>query len=503
MKQNKTVYRILIIAAFVGINALIIFGISQVLAYLNTGADTTQLFHGDPTRTAYYTPDVVWKHLENPGRPMNESVQKNIETDYLDAWYVRNTALSSLNSAGIEDLYTENARKNLEAVIRQNASEDVVMETTTLSHHISLDFFSADGQLAVLTDENVSSYSRIFKNEKLILETDELANYKVVLLLEDGFWRIRHIEKYEAVPEPATSRTDFTLDTPIKGINYYPQSNPWDTFGPGFSTAVLNEDFKIITEMGLNTIRIFVGYEDFGRANVSEEKLARLVELLDLAEINKLKVIVTLFDFYGDYSVVNWTVTHAHARTIVQRLKDHNALLAWDIKNEPDLDFESRGFFLVEAWLRQMIKTIRTEDPMHAITIGWSSAEAAKKLTEEVDFVAFHFYEAIEALPAALSVLKAITDKPIVLEEFGMSTYNGFWNPLGPGETDQKAYYEMFYEHQKRDSVHYLFWTLYDFPGIPNQVAGAYPWRKNKQREFGIIKDDGAKKEAFHILNSQ
>lgn len=35
----------------------------------------------------------------------------------------------------------------------------------------------------------------------------------------------------------------------------------------------------------------------------------------------KLKVIVTLFDFYGDYSVLDWTLNQRHAETIVAALK--------------------------------------------------------------------------------------------------------------------------------------------------------------------------------------
>lgn len=503
MKQNKTTYRIVIIATFIGINALILFGIGQVLAYLNTGADSSLMFHSDPSRKTYYTPEVVWKEIENPGRPMDKALLKDIENDYLDAWFVRNTALGNSSTKGIEDLYTEHARENLEAVIRQNALEGIVLETTTLSHYISLDFFSADGQLVVLSDENVHSYSRIIKNEELILETDELANYKVVLLLEDGYWRIRHMEKMEAVSEPSTSRIDFTPDVAIKGVNYYPQFNPWDTFGPDFSSEVLETDFKIIKGLDLNTVRIFVGYEDFGKAEVNEEKLARLMKLMDLAEKHQLKVLVTLFDFYGDYSVADWTATYAHAQSIVGRLKDHSALFAWDVKNEPDLDFENRGAPLVKAWLRQIIQTIRAKDPAHPITIGWSSAEAAKNLTEAVDFIAFHYYDAIEDFPGAISELQAITQKPIVVEEFGLSTYDGFWNPFGPDEEGQKSYYQAFLNHQKRDSIHYLFWTLYDFPDVPDKVAGRIPWRKSKQREFGIIKGDGAKKEAFHVLKSK
>ena len=40
------------------------------------------------------------------------------------------------------------------------------------------------------------------------------------------------------------------------------------------------EDLKIIKTTGLNTIRVFVPYEDFGKANINPEKLEKLKQLL-------------------------------------------------------------------------------------------------------------------------------------------------------------------------------------------------------------------------------
>ena len=77
--------------------------------------------------------------------------------------------------------------------------------------------------------------------------------------------------------------------------------------------------------MGLNTIRVFIQYDDFGKNRVDYKKLQVLKTLLDSAEENELDVLITLFDFYGDYDVSNWTLTHRHAETIVNAVKDHPA----------------------------------------------------------------------------------------------------------------------------------------------------------------------------------
>ena len=93
MKKNKLLYRSFIIIAFLAVNAVIIYGISQVIAYLNTGADSSKMLHLDLARTDYYLPEVAWENIDNPGRPLEPANQLKIEQDYLDAWYVKNLAL--------------------------------------------------------------------------------------------------------------------------------------------------------------------------------------------------------------------------------------------------------------------------------------------------------------------------------------------------------------------------------------------------------------------------
>ncbi len=85
-------------------------------------------------------------------------------------------------------------------IIDLNKAENISIEATTLEHQPTLEFFSEDGQLAVITDRNVVEYKRFYKNEELLFETKEVSTYKVMLLLEDGFWRIRHLVKQESSP---------------------------------------------------------------------------------------------------------------------------------------------------------------------------------------------------------------------------------------------------------------------------------------------------------------
>ncbi len=503
MKLNRTLYRILLILSFLVVNMLILAGINALFSYLNTGADRSSILHLPGESSTSYVPSLKWSPLQNEGRPIENQTLKEIERDYLKAWEIRNIALQTNEIQGIADYYTDSARVKLIDIIEFNKRNAIHFKTTTLKHHPKLEFYSADGKIAVLTDEHVATYEEAYFNNYRIAKKRDAASYQVMLLLEDGFWRIRHMVKHSSKSNQNVAADNFdrvTVDH-IRGINYYPQKTPWNMYGDNFNDSIVNNDFKKIKTMGLNTVRVFIPFEAFGKTKIDTKKLDQLKYILELATKNDLKVIVTLFDFYGDYSVQNWTVTHRHAEQFVMGLKDHEALLAWDIKNEPDLDFDSRGKEEVKAWLHEMILQIKSWDNEHPITIGWSSPEAAQHLSTEVDFVSFHYYREPDVFLEAVKELKtAVSDKPIVLQEYGYSSYNGIWNAYSNSEDDQAHYYREMQKIIKSESIPYLFWTLYDFESVPNSVVGKLPWRKEKQRHFGLIDNDGEPKEAYQLL---
>ncbi|WP_375239170.1 glycoside hydrolase family 2 TIM barrel-domain containing protein [Aurantibacter sp.] len=501
---NKKLLRFTLIASYIMVTTLIISGISAVFSYLNTGADRSNMLHTEIKQTEHYFPKVIWSPLKNKGRKMDQETLNSLEEDYLNALYFKHVSNKTNTKEGLKDYYTDNARKNLYDIIDLNKKNNINIESTTLNHNISLDFFSEDGQLAVITDKDVLEYKRVLKNEKQILETKELSTYTIVFLLEDGFWRIRHsvktnVKQYK--PKKSIINTD---SLKIKGINYYPKDTPWDMFGYKFNKDTIKKDFKIIKAAGLNSVRIFIQYDNFGQAKVIPEKIEKLKQTLDVALETELKVVITLFDFYGDYSILNWTLNNCHAEKIVSTFKNHNAVLAWDIKNEPNLDFESRGKEKIIAWLDQMLDVVKLADPNHPVTIGWSNTQSASILKNKVDLISFHFYEDLANLDKAVkSLKKEVSGKPIVMQEFGISSYSGFWRPFGTSEEDQLNYHKKAQNIIEDNNLQFMSWTLYDFVKVPKSVVGNLPWRKDTQKRFGFIDKDGVKKEAFKYISQK
>ncbi|MRH99818.1 cellulase family glycosylhydrolase [Kriegella sp. EG-1] len=506
IKLNKVFYRSALIVTFLAINALVIYGLGAAWSFMNTGADKTSLLHLEVPMEDVYKPSINWINTDNPGRSMDKQALGEITNDYMNAWHVRNIAYKKNDKYGIEDFYTDSARVRLYDNIAMNLKNNNWFKRTTLSHNSALDFYTADGTMVVFKDYNVEEYQETYEGDQLVFKEKDTTSYQVMMLLEDGFWRIRHLKEIPNLKD-TSNVSQRKIDDKIakikksKGINYYPKDSPWDTFGKKFNDSIINQDFNIINDMGLNTIRVFIQYEDFGKNRVDHKKLALLKTLLDTAEKNNLDVLITLFDFYGDYDVSNWTLTHRHAETIVKAIKDHPALLGWDIKNEPDLDFDSRGRLRVLSWLEQMIENIKKWDNNHPITIGWSSPEAGIELADKVDFVSYHYYREPEAFLEEHNKLKSIvSDKPLVLQEYGYSSYSGIWNFYQSSPEAQFEYYQLMQNQLADASIPFLFWTLYDFENVPTSVAGSLPWKTQKQHYFGCIDLKGNKKEIFNIL---
>ncbi len=501
-KTNKKILRGVLMLSYLLVIGILVFLLSSLYSYFNIGADRSALLHTEIKKIDQYLPKMNWKQDGNEGRAMNIQTLKAIENDYVDAWYRRQLAYRTNSKKGIDDYFTENARKNIFNFIEHNQQQQIRIESTTLEHHPNVLFFSEDGQLIVMKDTGVVEYKKVIKNNIVVLETTEKSDYKMVLLLEDGFWRIRHLVKENTIEIKQNIVTKSTNTSRIKGINYYPQATPWNMFGEAFDSSIIEKDFQIIKNADLNTIRIFIPYEDFGKAKVKTDKLEKLKQVLDIAEKSKLKVIVTLFDFYGNYDTNDWTLNHRHAESIVTEFKNHNAILAWDVKNEPNLDFESRGKQQIISWLRHLIVLIKSIDQKHPITIGWSNAESATVLKDEIDFISFHYYDDYKNFETVYNTLKEeIPNKDILLGEFGISSYAGFWKPTRNAKKKQAIYHEEMQKILTLKNISFLSWTLYDFDEIPEKVVGKLSWRVAPQKKFGFIDSKGKKKPAFNYIS--
>ncbi len=149
-----------------------------------------------------------------------------------------------------------------------------------------------------------------------------------------------------------------------------------------------------------------------------------------------------------------------------------------------------------------MIVLIKSIDKKHPVTIGWSNTESAVILKDKVDVVFFHYYEDVANFESEYLELKEkVKNKPVILQEFGLSSYGGFWRPFVSSEKKQANYYKEIQQVLTKNSVPFMSWTLYDYDEIPNQVLGTLPWRTNPQKKFGFLSSVGAEKLSFKYIS--
>ena len=260
------------------------------------------------------------------------------------------------------------------------------------------------------------------------------------------------------------------------GINYWPVSSGM-YWWRRFDAEAVGRDFARIRAAGIDSVRIFLLWEDFQPAadRVSNEALARLITVADAAMNNNLSLMPTLFT--GHMSGVNWIPTWALdkdepssrfrivsggrvaraslrnwysdqeicsaqarlAREVAGVLGDHPALWAYDLGNENSNCVVPPSHELGIAWLARIAEAIRSVDSMHPITIGlhMEDLEEDRKIgpgeaASVCDFLCMHGYPLYAEwafgptdamiLPFLGLITRWLGGRDVLFEEFGTPT---------------------------------------------------------------------------------
>lgn len=273
----------------------------------------------------------------------------------------------------------------------------------------------------------------------------------------------------------------------VRGMNYYPKDYAWDWFWVNYvtATAQITTELDIAQEMNVNTVRIFLPYNLFIG---STPYLNYLEDFIYQLQKREMLGIITLFDFYPNHSPApyassDYLTNTRHIDSVINTIGITNpTVLAWDIKNELDRDYEHYTKTTVVAWANEMIRYTRNIDPNHLITLGFYGAVStnnglvyspsiAAEFVPVVDFLSLHYFLSEKQFASDLLELQSlIGDKPVMLEEFGLHTWVNSPSDSHT-EVEQAAYYNALLSLSEAYNVAgYLFWTLNDFshlfPGI-------------------------------------
>ena len=242
-----------------------------------------------------------------------------------------------------------------------------------------------------------------------------------------------------------------------------------------FDASEIAEDFARIAELGLDSVRFFLQWEDFQphAREVDQSMLGRLERFVSLAHDARLRVMPTLF--CGHMSGVNWlpewtldpTTSHGRFRTLTgaresphgigdfyvgplleaqvffaravgERLRDHPAIVAWDLGNEFSNLREPADPYVAATWSRTLAKVLRETSrlPVVAGTHGEDLTRDRQlrlaTFCEPHAFATMHGYSVYsgfardrldpEVVPFLASLTAAFSFKDVLFTEFGNPT---------------------------------------------------------------------------------
>ena len=288
----------------------------------------------------------------------------------------------------------------------------------------------------------------------------------------------------------------------IHGVNYYPAAAPWRRFLVESSADGFAHDLDLISGAGFNVVRVFLWYGALFTCPGSgvipnPTAFARLDTLLQLAAARGLHVLLTLNDLpdlvmyplYTDTDLPNGETTF-----IVNRYREERAIVAWDVRNEGDVDYV-RGYAQdtdVYAWLTHTVALVRTLDRQHLITAGWNDNGPSTAGT--VDVVSLHHWSTADLLANRLKQFHAATSKPILLEEVGYSAY--------PSTEGQQTNYLMqaIQTAEAEKTAGWIIWQAFDLsPGTACEPPDC-PGVDNAEYHFGLWRTDGSPKLAVDTI---
>ncbi len=437
------------------------------------------------------------------GVAWSELLEQQIIQALDDAWEERNIYVASqTNSENMKNYYSDHLLENLHNVVNYQLANKYQQFIYPVQHKLKFHDLASDGSIINFTDIMDVEISMTIHNNS---DEPTVEMYRVerdIVMWQQGtFWKIAFLKETLREKITPTSTYEHKKSSNRLGVNYYPKSTPWDQFWPQYNQLEVESDILKSSEIGFKSLRIFVSIFDIGFRAAEEDFLAKLKNFLYLSRKYNMSVILTLFDrmdykpqLFGNF-----------AQQIV-RLKDifneYQDIITVDIKNEPDLDYKLTNKKVVNGFLRSMVNLMKINYPNIPVTIGWSHPNHWHNVHKNLDVISFHYYDHIDNFKKSIDLIE--TNKPKMLTEYGLPTFNSWLLPHGHSYREQNWYSAKLTTECERYLDACLLWTLYDFVDVPSWVAPFFksPVNYYNQRNMGVLTTDLKEKPIARWLKS-
>ena len=285
-----------------------------------------------------------------------------------------------------------------------------------------------------------------------------------------------------------------------------------------YDASVVREELTVLRDHGLTMTRSFLYWPDVMPAphQLDEDQLAHFGDFLDLHAELGLTTIPTFLvghmsgenwdpawrqgrDLYAD----TWMVAQQawYIRTVVERWSDHPAVAGWLISNEMPIYGLDAPTDVVTSWAELMVQAVRAGGGTQPVSLGdgaWGievtghdNGFSVRELGALVDFVGPHVYKMETDVvrqhlkSAFICELAAVGGRPVVLEEFGLSS------DFASAENSGHYYRQQLHLSLLGGSTGWIAWNNTDYDPLIDQD----PYRHHPfELHFGITTADGTPK---------
>ena len=212
-----------------------------------------------------------------------------------------------------------------------------------------------------------------------------------------------------------------------------------------------------------------------------------------IVTLNDMPDLVALYD--------NPQYIQEQTRFIINRYQNEPAILAWDLRNEGDIDYGSRSILQTQVprtqvlqWLKETSALVRSIDSNHLLTAGWLNE--AHSTAPYVDFISFHHWTSANDLEHRIRALHLTTSKPILLQEVGYSTHHANITPQGQADLLET----IIQTSEEQGLLGWMIWTAFDFPITATCYPSPCQSPDNAEHDFGIWTVDYVPKPAVEMI---
>ena len=290
----------------------------------------------------------------------------------------------------------------------------------------------------------------------------------------------------------------------VRSISYFPARGGWTLMWTRFDADAIDRDLARIASLRANTVRVIVPARVFGYPEPEAALTARLEKAVNLAARHGLRVELTLFDWWHDYTDVAGSRSWASA--LLSRYSGDERIAFVELKNE--LRPQDVG---AAEWAAALIPHVRAV-ARRPVTVSVPALDPARDLqllraalgTAQPDFYSAHFYWRPELAAEQLGAARAaVAPLPLRLGETGYSiaiSYDvvpGLPASASAREAQQAYYLRSIALVARRLGLPPIGpWILTDFEpdAIPPDDPGVYG--NPREYRFGLFRVSGAPKPA-------